>query len=251
MTTHLYCVLPQEEHASVPVGLSGLAGAAVRALPVDGMVAWVSDIERGVPVSVDGVRAHDAVVEAALETGSTPVPARFGQRFDNDDACVAAIVSRAASVESLLDDLQGHVEMTLIVTPSTRRMINDLEPVMPEMVEMETGMPGAGRAYLDSLRKREMASGAVRTAIDTLARRLMDAVASIARRVAIHDTSTPMPLRTISHLVLRRDVAAYQSALAALDGDGQSRFMLIGPRAPYSFSALTDGGSVHGMKLAD
>ena len=150
MTTHLYCVLPQEEHASLPPGLSGLAGAAVRALPVDGMVAWVSDIERGVPVSVDGVRAHDAVVEAALETGSTPVPARFGQRFDNDDACVAAIVSRAASVESLLDDLQGHVEMTLIVTPTTRRMINDLEPVMPEMAEMDTGMPGAGRAYLHS-----------------------------------------------------------------------------------------------------
>jgi hypothetical protein len=249
MTTHLYCVLPHEEHAAVPPGLSGLAGAAVRALPVDGMVAWVSDIERGVPVSVDGVRAHDAVVEAALETGSTPVPARFGQRFDNDDACVAAIVSRAASVESLLDDLQGHVEMTLIVTPTTRRMINDLEPLMPEMVD--TGMPGVGRAYLDSLRKREMATGAVRGAIDTLARRLMEAVASIAPRVAIHDTSTPMPLRTISHLVLRRDVAAYRSALAALDGDGQSRFMLIGPRAPYSFSALTDGGSVHGMKLAD
>jgi hypothetical protein len=67
----------------------------------------------------------------------------------------------------------------------------------------------------------------------------------------VHDTSTPMPLRTISHLVLRRDVAAYQSAVAALEGDGQSRFMLIGPRAPYSFSALTDGGSAHGMKLAD
>src|SRR5689334_14054381 len=133
MTTHLYCVLPQEVHATVPPGLSGLAGAAVRALPVDGMVAWVSDIERGVPVSVDGVRAHDAVVEAALETGSTPVPARFGQRFDNDDACRDALVRQAPSVESLVSTMQGFVEMTLILTPSTRRMIRDLEPVLPDM----------------------------------------------------------------------------------------------------------------------
>lgn len=249
MTTHLYCVLPQEERATVPTGLSGLAGAAVRALPVDGMIAWVSDVERGVAVTVDGVRAHDAVVEAALETGSTPVPARFGQRFNDDEACRAAIASRAASVESLLGDLQGHVEMTLIVTPSTRRMIRELEPVVPEMFDAEE--PGVGRAYLDSLRKREMATGSVRGAIDGLARRLMDAVASIARRVAVHDASTPLPLRTISHLVLRRDVAAYQSAVAALEADGQSRFMMIGPRAPYSFSGLTGAGGAHGMKLAD
>ena len=61
-----------------PDGLSGVAGARA-SIPVDGVVAWVSDVERDVPVSVEGVRAHDAVVEAALEMGSTPVPARFGQ----------------------------------------------------------------------------------------------------------------------------------------------------------------------------
>src|ERR1051326_2538720 len=101
MTTHLYCVLPDEQHDRIPDGLSGVAGARVRELPVDHLVAWVSDVERGMPVSIDGVKAHDAVVEAALETGSTPVPARFGQRFADDDACRAALSSRAASVESL------------------------------------------------------------------------------------------------------------------------------------------------------
>ena len=131
MTTHLYCVLPHDMRESVPQGLSGLAGAQVRAIPVDGIVAWVSDVQREFPVAlervreqelVDGVRAHDAVVEAALETGTTPVPARFGQRFENDDACRAALSSRAASVESLRSTIQGFVEMTLLLTPSTRRM---------------------------------------------------------------------------------------------------------------------------------
>src|SRR5262245_60128268 len=123
MTTHLYCVLPHAMRAAIPAGLSGLAGARVRALPVDGLVAWVSDVAREMPVSLDGVHAHDAVVEAALETGSTPVPARFGQRFDDDDACRAALANRSMSVESLLADVQGFVEMTLIITPSTRRML--------------------------------------------------------------------------------------------------------------------------------
>ena len=99
MKTHLYCVLPQDERIELPDGLSGVAGARVRAIPVDGVVAWVSDVERDVPVSVEGVRAHDAVVEAALEMGSTPVPARFGQRFADDAACRDALSSRAASVE--------------------------------------------------------------------------------------------------------------------------------------------------------
>ena len=59
MSTHLYCVLPHEMRGSIPVGLSGLAGARVRALPVEGIVAWVSDAQRDVQVSVDGVRAHE------------------------------------------------------------------------------------------------------------------------------------------------------------------------------------------------
>ncbi|HET7135278.1 MAG TPA: GvpL/GvpF family gas vesicle protein, partial [Casimicrobiaceae bacterium] len=83
MSTHLYCVLP-EDAPEVPGGLMGVDGGEVRALPVNGLVAWVSDVERNVPVSIDGVKAHDAVVEAALGLGATPLPARFGQRFAGD-----------------------------------------------------------------------------------------------------------------------------------------------------------------------
>lgn len=196
MTTHLYCVLPQEVDTSVPPGLSGVAGAAVRALPVDGLVAWVSDVLRGVAITVDGVHAHDAVVEAALETGTTPVPVRFGQRFHDDDACRAALASRSASVESVLADVQGHVEMTLVITPSTRRMLHDLEPVIPEMLEPEG--QGVGRKYLETLRRREAGTGVVRAAIDTLASKLSEALGGLVRRSAVHDSVTPLPLRTIS-----------------------------------------------------
>jgi hypothetical protein len=249
MTTHLYCVLPDDTGDEIPPGLNGLAGARVRALPVDGVVAWVSDVARDVPLSFDGVRTHHAVVEAAFETGSTPVPARFGQRFDDDEACRAALANRADTVEMLVADMQGLVEMTLIVAPTTRRIVKDLEPVLPEMLEPES--EGVGRRYLTALRKREMATGAVRTAMDELAERLTDAVGSIARRTTIHQTVTPMPLRTISHLVARKDLAAYRASLESVHASGEFRFLVIGPRAPYSFSALSDSGGAHGMNLAD
>jgi len=250
MSTHLYCVLPGEIPSSVPSGLTGVEGGSVRALPVDHIVAWVSDVERDFPVSIDGVRAHDTVVEAALETGSTPVPARFGQRFVNDDACAAALVSRGPSVESLLASMQGLVEMTIIVTPSTRRMIRELEPVVPEM--FEPGVEGTGRRYLETLRSREAATGAVAHATDALARQLAEATSHVVRRWLEHRSATPIPLRTISHLIARDDVGEFRRSVARVERGREFQFLVIGPRAPYSFCALrSDTGGMHGMNLAD
>jgi hypothetical protein len=248
--THLYCVLPQDERVAPPRGLSGVAGARVRELPIDGMVAWVSDVERDVPVSVEGVRAHDAVVEAALEMGSTPVPARFGQRFADDAACRDALTSRAESVERLVTTVQGFVEMTLVLTPSTRRMLRDLQPVLPEMFDLDSS--GTGRRYLEALKAREDATGSVRTALDELAGRLEAATRDWVVQSASHDQITRLPLRTISHLIARASVPQYQRALDGVGPDGEFRFLLIGPRAPYSFCSLSgEPVGTHGMKLAD
>jgi hypothetical protein len=250
MSTHLYCVLPSEIPSNVPFGLTGVEGGSVRALPVDHLVAWVSDVERDVPVSIDGVKAHDNVVEAALETGSTPVPARFGQRFADDDACAAALISRGASVETLLSSMQGLVEMTIIITPSTRRMIRELEPVVPEM--FEPAVQGTGRRYLETLRSREIATGAVTHATDDLAQQLADATDHVVRRSLEHQIATPIPLRTISHLIARDDVVEFKRAVARVERGREFQFLVIGPRAPYSFCALrSDTGGMHGMNLAD
>lgn len=250
MKTHLYCVLPQDERIQMPADLSGVAGARVRAIPVDRVVAWVSDVERDVPVSVDGVRAHDAVVEAALEMGSTPVPARFGQRFADDEACRDALSSRSHSVEQLVATVQGFVEMTLLLTPSTRRMLRDLEPVLPEMFDLDSS--GTGRRYLEALRAREDATGAVRGALDALADELDHATRDWVVRSATHDQVTRLPLRTMSHLIARGSIVQYQRAVNAVKPGGEFRFLLVGPRAPYSFCSLSgEPVGAHGMKLAD
>src|SRR5438046_10072398 len=171
MAVHLYCILPRGARGALPArtGPRGLDGARVRGVVVGGLVAWVSDVKGGIPITVDGVKAHDAVVEAALNTGTTPVPARFGQRFANDDACREALERRAEPVAALLATMQGFVEMTLLVTPSTRRMLRDLEPLPPELFEHST--VGVGRRYLESRRRRAVATGDVRDAATPLAGR--------------------------------------------------------------------------------
>lgn len=247
MSTHLYCVLPAG--GVMPSAVRGIDDAPVRALPFGDLVGWVSDVARSASVSIDGVKAHDRVVQAALDTGTTPIPARYGQRFDTDAACLDALRRNEASVRDALSGVQGFVEMTLLLTPSTRRMISDLEPVLPEMVGDQ---PGIGRRYLETLRAREAATGTIRRALDGLAARLAEAGQRFIRRVAVQEGLSKIPIRTVSHLVRRELVDQYRAAVESVLPPADSRFLVIGPRAPYSFSKLGPGDSgLHGMKLAD
>lgn len=249
MTTHLYCVLPSSQRGAFPAGLAGIAGAPVRSIDVGDLAAWVSDVERSGPVIVEGAKAHDAVVQAALDTGITPMPARYGQRFPTDAACAEAIERQSSAVHSVLETIQGFVEMTIILAPSVKRMVRDLEPVLPEIAAEGAG---AGRRYLETLRAREAAAGAVRRALDGLAQRLGDALQRFARRVSVQENQPPYSFRTISHLVAREEVDQYRTAIDEVRPPSDSRFIVVGPRAPYSFSSLSGGsGSIHGMKLAD
>jgi hypothetical protein len=250
---------------SVPSGLSGIDGAPVRALLVNGLEVWVSDVPppRPVPIPgvkkqqlISGVKAHDSVVETALDMGATPVPARFGQRFDDDDACRVALEQRVEPVSRVLGALQGFIEMTLLVTPSTRRMLRDLEPALtggaePEPDAFEHAPLGPGRAYLDLLRAKGGAMGEMRGAVARLAERISAAVGAFVRRSAEHQSVTRMPMLTLSHLIERGAADAYRTAAIAVPTGQELRVLVIGPRAPYSFCALPDGArGSHGMNLA-
>ena len=95
-------------------------------------------------------------------------------------------------------------------------------------------------------------TGAVRSALDDLAAQLDAATRDWVVRSAVHDQVTRLPLRTISHLVARGSIRQYRRAIAEVKPDGEFRFLLIGPRAPYSFCSLTgEPVGTHGMKLAD
>src|SRR5687768_9695550 len=107
MPTYLYCILPGagESRGTMP---AGLGGSTVRVLAAGPLDAWVGTVpERAIPPTVEAVRIHDAVVMAALDGGESPLPARFGQVFDSDDACRAALVEQGQRMESDLARVRG------------------------------------------------------------------------------------------------------------------------------------------------
>ena len=88
--------------------------------------------------------------------------------------------------------------------------------------------------------------------MDALTQRLAGAVERIVRRSSTHEDLPRMPLRTISHLIGRDLIGVYREALATVSPGPEFRFLIVGPRAPYSFCGIgPSGDGHHGIKLAD
>src|SRR5579862_7134138 len=92
--TYLYCLTAHEapDPPAATVGVDGGPVRRIRNAQAPGAQAWVGDVDaRSVKATIDRIRAHDSVIATALGTGSTPLPARFGQTFASDDECLAMI----------------------------------------------------------------------------------------------------------------------------------------------------------------
>lgn len=228
MPTYLYCLL--RAGAEVPPGLQGVDGAAVRALAVADATAWVSTVAAAQPPSVAAIRAHDEVSAAALERGTTPLPARFGQLFETDSRCISELESRAGWISRTLARLEGHVEMTVLMRLATPATL----PVSAEA--------GAGHAYLGQLRQRMDVERNLRQSAESLRQKVAGAVGGLARSEAVRLDSGPVWLLSISHLIARGDVDHYRTALESLEIPAPiSQPVIAGPTPPYRFVAAEDG----------
>lgn len=232
MTTYLYCVLTRGEGSESPVaGVRGIADVAVRVLAAGPLEAWVSTLATPTAaVTVEAVKQHDSVVSAALATGRTPLPARFGQSWPSDAACVASIVERTAELEPLLHRVAGLVEMTVCT----------LLPGMPPAVQVPTPatddeMPG--RAYLNGLRARADRERHLRAALEALRERVTGALGPLSRgEVAEIRGSDEALALSVSYLVERGGEAQFRRAVEDVARDAAARLVVAGPRAPYSFA---------------
>jgi hypothetical protein len=231
MRTYLYCLLatPADD---VPAALRGVGGGAVRAIAHGPVTAWVSTVGSDTPPPTpDNARAHDRVVRAALAR-ATPLPARFGQLFESDDALRALLAARGPSLVAALRRVEGGCEMTVRVllgaAPPTAR---DAGP-----------LPRSGREYLARVRARQNAARAARQEADFLHGRLRQAVEGLIRDESRAESTPAAYSLSVSHLVAREDVPRYRLALRALqDREPALRLMVSGPWAPYSFADPSGG----------
>ena len=235
MPTYLYCVLTPASAERLPPGLAGIASAPIRVLRVPGLTAleaWVATVGEdalrvtGRPLAAQAL-LHNAVVDAALATGRTPVPARYGSRFPDDDSCITDLARRAAELQATLERVADAVEMPTLLVPPRRRT---------KLLEKPSSNDAAaGRRYLESIRTRIANEERLRSTAEREASRLRETVDEFIRDEA--RSFTAAGLMSIAHLVSREAVARYREAIATFEPGEGLRVVRGEPRAPYSFAS--------------
>jgi hypothetical protein len=194
--------------------------------------AWVATIgEDALRVSGTALAAqallHNEIVNAALATGRTPAPARYGSRFPDDAACVADLTQRAVELSAILDHVAGLVEIATLLVPRERATSPIARPSAAD--------PGAGRRYLESIRTRVLGEDQRRAAAEREAARIRATVGDLVRDEA--RTFNATGVMSIAHLVPSGAIDRYRRAIFAFVPAENFRVVVGEPRAPYSFSS--------------
>lgn len=232
MATYLYCI--HADPVGVPTALVGIDGAAVRAVDASSLEAWVSDVrEVPVTVSVERMRAHDAVCAAALESNETPLPIRFGQAFASDEDARAAISAKATQLANRLRRVSGCVELRVVVRPQ-RESSGSLAGADVATAEDASEPERPGTAFLRRL-AREGREDLAREGSCEEARRAL----RTAARTLIVDQQACESARGVSYfavLVRRTDVDTVRDLATRALSSQSSQTLVMGPFAPYSFA---------------
>jgi hypothetical protein len=229
MPVYLYCLLTPAADAP-PAELRGVGGGGgrVRAMDAGGIQAWVEDVDpRVVRATADVARVHDAVIRVAMER-ETPLPARFGQLFPDDDALRESLSPRREMLLAALGRVAGMVEMNVRVL---------LDDQTSAEAASEPASAPSGRSYLLAVKARHAALERTQERAEFLQERVAEAVRGVAREERRSSYLASARSLGMSHLVPRDAVARYRAAVRALsERDPALRLLISGPWAPYSFS---------------
>lgn len=224
MAIYLYGLVLARNAALMPADIAGLQGAPVRVLTCNALGALVSTLDRPPGrATLDDVRAHDGVLQSAVDAGSTAAAVRFGQTFAGDDETCRHVVERGERLVRVLEDFDGCVEIRLLLAHVDEAPGGAATPPF----EAPAGS-GPGRAYLEQLREsRDRLQGlALRSALGPIVRG--ERVEELPRSGGV----------VFSHLVRRDDLTEYREAVAAIPALGEAK--MVGPLALYSFAEPTD-----------
>lgn len=222
MGLYLYCLVPPD--AGPPAGL-GLADAPVSARPVGPLVCWISVLDAPLEPSVERIRRHNEVVQAALELGSTPLPVRYGQWLADEAALEAVVREHESAWVGALASLRHTVEYGLRV----------LDPAPPAPAPAPAAR--SGTAYLLELAAQDAAKRGVESRGREIAMRMHAVLGSIVRQERIEALPSRHGLVSIAHLIERDCDAEYHTAVEDVRRQfPELRFLVTGPWPPYSFA---------------
>ena len=225
MGVYLYCIVPPD--VGPPRTLRGLDSAPVRLHAAGRIGSWISFLETPPTASVPNVQRHNEVVEAALASGATPLPVRFGQWLADEAALDAALRERAAAHAAALQVLAHTVEYGVRV----------LDPGCQDTPQAAVATGSSGTAYMRALASHAAAERQVEARGREIAVRMRAVLGSLVRQERVEALPSRHGLVSIAHLMERDCDAQYHTAVDVLRREYPGlRFLLTGPWPPYSFT---------------
>jgi hypothetical protein len=244
-----------------PRALTGVSGAYVRLLELDGVVAAVSDVSSD-EFSPDGIDAHiqdlnwvgarglehERVVAWFVDHAEI-LPVSLFTMYSGEDALRREIRSRIPGIQDAMQRLAGHREWDLKVAYDDAQLKQHAAAVSDAVRAIEEEIAGAapGRRFLLEKKRRDILKTEISGAARAEARALLDVLA-----VHAADAITlPMPrneelpvVMNAALLVEKRNENALRDAAAEPIGRLEKlgiHARLTGPWAPYRFTESTDG----------
>lgn len=226
----LYAYSVVEGIDSLPEGLSGVGGAAVRLAGIEEFSLMVSDFpDEVVLITRDNVLAHATVVRSVLDR-VTPLPFRFGTLVSESEL-KGFVTSRREALQAKLELVRGCVEMSVKIVWN-RKWNEDSsrnEPVQDK----------PGTAFLAEKRREILGSEARAAEATKTAAWLQNQVGEVVREARISTNSTEKLLVAAAHLIGRDSVEPYRARLKEARVERpELHFLVSGPWAPYSFANI-------------
>ena len=226
MGLYVYCIVPA---GCPPSGdLVGVDDAPVLARAVGEVGVWVSELGGRPEPSIERIRAHNRVVEAAVTESVTPVPVRFGQWLESETALAAHVSERAGGYAAALRRFAGTLEFGIRVLDPNQQSAR----ILPHQRSI------TGRQYMAALREQYRARESAAPELVELRSRIHALFAPIVRAEQFEAAETTHGKAAVVHLVEYANFDAYRTAVPKLRAEfANLRFLLSGPWPPYSFAA--------------
>ena len=226
MNLYVYCLAENVAELNQPV--SGISGATVKLIELEGFKLLVSEFDgNAAPVTRENALAHDAVVRSVLNE-TTPLPFRFGAVV-NHEHLRSYLSARREALKTKLADVRGCFEMSVKIISNTDQSNTDDNSVAE----------GPGARFLRE-KRREILGGERRAEqAKEVAAWLHEQVAEVAREEQVSLCPTQKLIVAAAHLIQRDRTQQYREQLAkARKMRPELHFLVSGPWPPYSFSNI-------------
>lgn len=239
----LYCIFQNSLDFEID-GLTGVKGQPLALLTHNGLggVASILSSPQLPLADLATIMTYQRVIDY-LHRQQTIIPMRYGCIFDGEGQIVRLLEDRFDEYRTLLEELEGCVEMGIRVLPEEPEKEEKLPLMKKNDPVMPVSNPGEmGRAYLAARKSYYARKNLLVVSEKAVIENILVPFAGIFVRYKA-EISTPMMrnhgasahMLSLYFLVRRGKVEAFRQVFQALTPHCSAKLLLSGPWAPFNF----------------